>query len=89
MSKEHIIADWVKSVVPRTIKTHTSSSIQITREPGRAFIAPRFPAIKEGHLGTRQLRRVCDPCNRGWMKKLQDDTRSVLMPLITGDLGKS
>jgi hypothetical protein len=84
-SREHIIADWVTKVIPqppqyRSWAYDTTGNIQV----GRSLSYARDPEFSEGALGQRKLFRVCEPCNNGWMKRIQDDAKPVLLPLIKG-----
>jgi hypothetical protein len=40
---------------------------------------------RPGLVHAQRLRIVCDPCNTGWMSRLQSKTRDLLLPLIKAE----
>lgn len=81
MSKEHVVANWVGNVLPRYSMRHIMTSSHETPEGWSPTVAKR----ENGHMGTRQIRRVCRVCNNGWMKAIQDKAKPVLSPLMRGE----
>lgn len=43
----------------------------------------RGPLDNNGDPASRKLRVVCERCNNGWMSRLQDKAKPVLIPLLT------
>ena len=84
LSREHVFGEWLKEFFPRdkttthTMGTFTWSDEIITRGPSKTS------QNKPGHTGTRKVRVVCQTCNNGWLSVLEDQTKPVLTPLITG-----
>ena len=76
-SREHFYPNWVASHVTQkqpahhTLTTSTAKGFapaQVTREVKR-----------EGNLVTRKLRVVCRSCNNGWMSKLEETAKPILL----------
>ncbi len=40
--------------------------------------------VQQGHSGTKKVPHVCKGCNNGWMSRMENRTRPILMPLIQG-----
>ena len=85
MSREHLFPNWLKKRFPRDDKTtHTTASFEwpeniITKEPMERRQHGR------GHVGSLKVKVVCETCNSGWMSALEEPTKPVLTPLITGE----
>jgi len=78
MSKEHLFADWLRQLFPRSSNdTHTvgeaqhNTPYQLTRE--------------QGHSGSKKARVVCEKCNNGWISELDNAAKAVAIPLIRGE----
>jgi hypothetical protein len=54
----------------------------ITELPGEPL---RKRSKKSGDLATLKLPDVCVDCNGGWMSRLEDATKPVLLPMIRGE----
>jgi hypothetical protein len=89
ITREHIVPDWVRNVVPRIADHHTHSATRIVPHPTEhaALVIPKLNS-HEGNLGNKKLLMVCHSCNTGWMKNLQDELIPILTPLIRGDWDK-
>lgn len=80
LSKEHLFADWLRDIFPRTASdTHTFGVIDWT--PG-----PRLTKEnRQGHSGSTRARIVCRHCNNGWMNHIDDAAKWVATPIILGE----
>jgi hypothetical protein len=38
----------------------------------------------EGAIGNKTIQIVCEPCNTGWMSRLQDQVKPTLVPILEG-----
>ncbi|WP_124947527.1 hypothetical protein [Sulfurirhabdus autotrophica] len=86
-SKEHLWADWLKRYVPRNFseRIHQAS---ISRFDAAAEEYPHYPireTLRPGDPHSQKLRIVCSTCNNEWMAFLQEETKPILIPLITGE----
>jgi hypothetical protein len=86
LSGEHIIADWVRKSVPRrgleggAGRTVKNSLLSVSaKSPGNAE-----SSYKNGHIGSHKIYNVCESCNNGWMKGIQDAAKPVIDPLMRG-----
>jgi hypothetical protein len=80
VTHEHLFSDWLRNLFPRSAAdTHTI---------GRAVEwspRPRFVRqIRQGHSGTKTVRKVCGPCNSGWISEIDDAASRFAPPLILG-----
>lgn len=80
LSKEHIFPDWLKDFLPRDMQQHTFKH-QIFYPNG---VKSREQNIT-GDPKSRKLPVVCEKCNNGWMSRLQEETKPILLPLIQGN----
>lgn len=83
MSKQHVLPDRIKALVPREGTKHRGRH---TYSEGVAPFAPtKTRAIeRSGALGTRKHRTVCTDCNSGWMNTAEQAAFEVITPLIRG-----
>src|SRR4051794_16250232 len=84
MSKEHVFSDWINDVLP---PDGTHNRIRIRGfDAGGGINNPFHDASthRQGGPATLTARVVCEECNSGWMSKLQDRAKPVLIPLING-----
>jgi hypothetical protein len=80
VTKEHLFADWLREIFPRTAKdTHTLGTIESWTPRPRLV-----QRIKQGHAGSRKIRKVCGSCNSGWIGIIDDAARKAVVPLIRG-----
>lgn len=81
ISKEHVWAEWMRPYLPRgqgwQQVTAGQTDADIAWQPG--------PLNRKGDARSQKLKVVCTPCNTGWMSCLQNETKPVLLPLMTGD----
>ena len=82
LSKEHLWAKWLAPYITKDMESYRSGSV-IFNLPGTA------PTEVKKKIGgdprSRTSKCVCEPCNNGWMGDLQEDAKSVVIPLLTGD----
>jgi hypothetical protein len=77
LTREHIWPDWLKHYLPRDRVNHPHLSDVIV--PGRI---ERQVKLVSGDPRSRKLRCVCRDCNGGWMSRLQEKTKPILVDLI-------
>ena len=85
LSKQHVFPDWLKKVLPRDETINTQSTLRMTVPAEKTVVVgPPEVATRQGHLGTRKLRIVCERCNNGWMSRLENEARTCVTHMITG-----
>jgi hypothetical protein len=87
LTKEHILGDWLKAHVPRLAEwtLHTVSSGSPMMIDGQAVtleVIERGFSYRSGNPASRSLKIVCGPCNSGWMSRIQDRAKPILVPLL-------
>jgi hypothetical protein len=85
LTKEHVLADWTSRFFEgMTLSAHSKSSVVIEHAgvSGERIMS----SIKkiDGDPRARKVRKVCKPCNGGWMKGQQDVARRIAELLISG-----
>lgn len=82
---EHVFADWLREVFPRTPRdTRTLGVTQWGQDRRGKLYAMPSRTIRQGHSGSTKVPYVCRGCNNGWMSRMETRTRPILMPLIQG-----
>lgn len=86
LTQEHIFGKWTASVMPKTYASHNDAVTHGQVFPdGHRVSGPVQTLTREGDPISRRHRVVCKGCNTGWMSRLQDQSKPILRPLITGD----
>src|ERR1039457_52556 len=80
ITREHVWADWLKEYIPKNDVRHTALHGIIERDGSLQHTIRTWG----GDAQSRRLRIVCRCCNNGWMGKLQEHAKDILIPLISG-----
>ena len=93
LTKEHIWADWLKKYIPKDRPNYTAHS-QTVWQDGRK--TDRKKRLVGGDVRSMRVKCVCNSkthakstpnregCNDGWMCKLQEAAKPIVIPLIDG-----
>jgi hypothetical protein len=88
LSKEHVWADWLKPFIRRTFSNTRHivhfSSIDPHSDAVRRNVS-KGKLDRPGHPTSQRLRVVCEKCNTGWMSRLQERSKGILLPLLRGE----
>jgi hypothetical protein len=81
LTREHIRADWLKNYLPKTKVNYQAGRLIVNR--------PGIPdSAKSTKIGgdplSRRVKCVCEGCNTGWMKGIQDLAKPIVVPMIGG-----
>lgn len=80
LTKEHIWPDWLSGHLQSESPYHLyGTGIKTSDKKHTEQISRRT-----GSILSRKLRIVCGYCNNGWMSRLQNKAKPILLPLITG-----
>jgi len=79
LSSEDIWPNWLTQFVPRDLESYQSASILVNRD-GHEKSERKI----DGDPKSRRVKVVCKKCNNGWMSRLQEKAKDVLLPLIIG-----
>lgn len=85
MSDQHVFADRLKHVLPRTHGIRQYGAYDLVRKGGKAISQDQKVKQNQGSVGTSRVRRVCKPCNEGWLNTMEQDCYPVLEQLIRGE----
>jgi hypothetical protein len=81
LTREHVWADWLRRFIPKTEASY--SRFMATAHPTHTD----FKCKKvSGDLRSQRLRVVCKSCNGGWMGRLQERAKPLLLPFLNGDV---
>lgn len=80
LSAEHIWSQWMRDLLP------SSDGYQeiAQKRRGEKTFGGRILRDAQGPITNKRLRRVCKPCNNGWMGKKEEAAKPLLTKLITG-----
>jgi len=84
ITKQHVLPNRLRRILPRIGSEHTVSVYKFERTPDQTNVR-YIPRLKQGHLGTRKIRVVCDGCNSGWIKRAEEKVFPALQELVTGE----
>lgn len=89
LSKQHVIPDWMSSIIPDVNVKHAQSTISTSIITGSAIpITTVLPEIvlkdHNGVFGQRKIRNVCRPCNGGWISQIENNAKPFLNAMILG-----
>jgi hypothetical protein len=86
ISKEHLFADWLRELFPRT--SETTHTMGIINWMGWV-VGSRPPTTMhqgQGHSGSKKVRAVCQNCNETWMSNnVEDVAKPILIPMMTNE----
>jgi hypothetical protein len=85
VTDQHIWPDWLKGVLPRTsmVNYQIRSQTTLNDQAEPSLTGPNI-RTRQGDPATRKVRKVCRPCNGGWMSRLESRAKPILVPLILG-----
>jgi hypothetical protein len=80
---EHLWSDWMASYLP---EDPTAKRIEFMEdlESEKSMRPILIESTKPGAANKKKMRVVCATCNSGWMSIMENDTKPMLLPLITG-----
>jgi hypothetical protein len=76
-SREHVLPDWLKGVLPEQGKTWTVGQEQIKGDQRKTREFTTSPL-------SQRVRWVCEDCNTIWMSRLEGEAKPILSPMIRG-----
>jgi hypothetical protein len=65
MTKQHVFGKRLLALLDEK----TGSHLVVEHDP-----SGKITKKKEGHIWSKQMRRVCKTCNGGWMRALEEST---------------
>ena len=86
LTKEHIWPNWLKPYIPRNalpISVH-AMSLTATGPTGRFSIRKPGLLDRPGDSQSQRLRVVCRSCNNGWLSRMQQSAKPILIPYLDG-----
>jgi hypothetical protein len=81
VTKEDVWPTWLTQYLPRTLLNYFDSVALI--RPGGTIDTTRRKW--DGDPRSRRAKCVCAGCNSGWMSRLQEDTKPIVLRLVKGD----
>jgi hypothetical protein len=69
-----------------TTTNHAQTLIGAKYAPGNKIVLSPDTKVRQGHVRNKRLHIVCERhCNNGWISRLEDETKSFLVPLMSGE----
>jgi hypothetical protein len=85
LSREHLWPKWAGAVLrPEGYKGKRSEKYIVKTKKTQTVL--ERTKNRHGHTTDKHLRVVCDACNNRWMSQLEDNVKSIALPLILGDI---
>jgi hypothetical protein len=96
MTKQHIWPDWMgrDETLPTWRGHDRGGNTQIVTKFSNLSPNLRIPLIqmdapdvtnKQGHVGSRKVRLVCNKCNGGWMAEIEQASQPILTKLLKNE----
>lgn len=82
LTHEHIRPDWLKGYLPKTKVNYEAGNVIVNRHGMPDKVASKTVG---GDPLSRRVKCVCEECNTGWMKDLQDAAKPIVVPMLTGE----
>ena len=86
MTHEHIFSKWLGKVYPSKNPYTYRQGRRLEFDRGTLKGESQYESRGTGDPITRRHKVVCESCNRGWMKHLQDVAKPIFMPLFADSL---
>jgi hypothetical protein len=86
MSKQHVFPERLERFFPRVEGPKSFRSWSRITKRGKVIKHTRKVRKQTGSMTSVKLRRVCRPCNQGWLNTMEQDCVPVLERLIEGQL---
>jgi hypothetical protein len=87
LSKEHIWPTWSHSVL-KELGVVDEGNVSIKSVGNRGKPEKFHKKERQGATYNKRLRVVCESCNNEWMSGIDEASKPVLIPLMTGQLGE-
>lgn len=82
VSDEHLWSEWLHRFLPRFPE---NKRVQAVRRTVRGQIFQEKPKERPGEPWNVVSRAACESCNNGWMSRIDEATKPVMLPLVKGD----
>ena len=83
LSKEHIWPDGARKLFQGSeAPAHTEVQATLIGK-GRTALGQPKEMTRQGSTFTKKVRVVCATCNNTWMSALEEEAKTILLPLIT------
>ncbi len=79
LTKEDVWPTWLSKYVPRDLKSHTSGIGLVHRGH-----VEKTSAKVDGDPRSRRVKLICASCNNGWMSRLQENAKPLVLALVQG-----
>jgi len=80
MSKEHFWPDWLSAYISKGKDDKHFSEVHTSNAKRPAVLEKKIE--RSGNLITKKFRVVCKECNNGWMSKLEEKTKPLILALM-------
>src|SRR5262245_4657141 len=82
LTREHIWADWLTAYVTKDLINYEAAKVTVHR---RGIPDDVLSNKVAGDPKSRRVKCVCVSCNTGWMKRIQDLAKPIVVPMLEGE----
>lgn len=88
IGREHVLPNWLRAVFPHPdvqVSHVIRRADKLTLEGPVSLLAARGSSDGKTDPYNQVVWHTCEPCNTGWMSRLQNDARPLILRLAQGD----
>jgi hypothetical protein len=78
MSNEHVWPKWMRDLLPPDVLRADYTYVYRDSARGEVRRVPRQPIFN------KRVRAVCEPCNNGWMSRVEDQVKPYISGMLQG-----
>lgn len=78
LTGEHVFGNWISEFFRARYAQDFNGTSRLLNADGTLTQYPMVPFQQE-------VRIVCQPCNGGWMRRLEEDVQPILKPMMLGE----
>ena len=83
LTRQHIWPRWLMKINQPHVTSHTQISAGARYDtPDTITVSGK---LRQGHSGTRTVRKICKACNNGWIERLEEKIRAPLTKTMAGE----
>jgi hypothetical protein len=82
ISEEHLWPEWMHPYLPKLDNPMTDEAYHVIRM--KTVVVSTRTKPRQGQTYTRRFKLVCKHCSETWMSRIENDVKSMLIPLLQG-----
>lgn len=85
LTKAHIFPNWLGDFITEKTDRHVEAVGAFDTFTARTRTPEPWVKVRQGDTGSRKVRRVCGPCNSGWLGELETPAKPHVISLMNGE----